>query len=195
VQETNPKVQANNPQIQEATSKIQDSTSKVQDSYSKSNIKNNNDISNFNETASNSVVARSPMSTRTTKQEFNNINDLKNSVDFQFKVPQILPENFSLTSMSVVSQKLISLNYSNNKNIIEFMVTNGNSDININSNVSKYELEKNIKLDGQNVTLKGTNKLINVAAWVEDNVSYLILSSNGLDEKDVLNMVKSIKIP
>lgn len=102
----------------------------------------------------------------------------------------MLPKGFKIKSTSSMQQQSVEIIYTNDNDIVEFRTAKVNDDI--SSDTSKYELEKTTKLSTTNITLKGNNKLINVATWVQDDMSYCILAPNGLVEDDMLNMVKSI---
>lgn len=127
------------------------------------------------------------------EKKFNSLAALKNSANFEFKVPQELPLDFKIDNISSISNKVVSINYVNGDDTIVFRTAKVTEDI--SGDFTKYEVEKTVNFNSMDIILKGSNEFINLAKWNKDNISYSILAKKGLGEDDILNMAKSIDIP
>ena len=67
----------------------------------------------------------------------------------------------------------------------------GSDDISGDNN--EYKVEKSVEIDGKKVTLKGTDKLINLAVWTDGDFSYCLGFDEGTTEKEITNLVSGIK--
>lgn len=177
----------------------QDMTPNVQTNNSKPNSSGNNEIStsiekndDSNLTKKSMNIDKAPMDTNTSIEDFDNLSDLKKSVNFEFKIPQILPEGFKLKNAKFISQQVISITYTNSNDMIEFTTAKTNTDI--SSHLKNYTTEKTIKLNIGDITLKGNNESTNLLTWIQDDMSYCISAPNGLGEDEALNMVRSISV-
>lgn len=128
------------------------------------------------------------------EKSFESLTELKKSVDFELEIPKKLPPNFEIGTISYIGNSVVSITYSNksDNNSINFRTSKKNKDI--SGDYNQYKLEKTINFDEFNISLSGDKNLINLAKWNKDNISYSILTENGLGEDEILDMVKSIDI-
>ncbi|GAA0076934.1 hypothetical protein UT300005_13120 [Clostridium sp. CTA-5] len=128
------------------------------------------------------------------ERNFESLEELKKSIDFELGIPKKLPPNFKIGTISYIGNSVVSITYSNksDNNSINFRTSKKDKDI--SGDYNQYKLEKTINFDEINISLSGDKNLINLAKWNKDNISYSILTENGLGEDEILDMVKSIDI-
>jgi len=61
----------------------------------------------------------------------------------------------------------------------------------IGGDYNNYNTNNIVNINGSNVKLKGDDKLIKVAAWSVNNMSYSISVNDGMKQDDIINIIKS----
>ncbi|MBW6410768.1 DUF4367 domain-containing protein [Clostridium weizhouense] len=128
------------------------------------------------------------------ERNFESLTELKKAVDFEFKIPKKLPPNFKIDTISYIENSVVSITYSNKVDNSSINFRTSKKDKDISGDYTQYKLEKIINFDETNISLSGDKSLINLAKWNKDNISYSILTKNGLGEEEILDIVKNIDI-
>lgn len=121
-------------------------------------------------------------------KEYKTLEEAEDAVKLKISPVKILPEGFKLSNISVISNEIIQIEYRNTQDDITFRA--GKNVENISGDYNKYKIQNTSKVDGININLEGNkDKVINLATWEKDGVSYSISSINGVDEDEMLNMI------
>ncbi|MFB0832504.1 DUF4367 domain-containing protein [Brevibacillus laterosporus] len=119
------------------------------------------------------------------------IDELKKAVPFELFVPGKLPTGYKLDNSSVISGKLAQIIYSDGSKKITYRVAKGAVDI--SGNYTSYEENDVEKIGDIEVTLKGSNSLINLATWIKDDCSYSLSFSRGIEKNAVILIIESME--
>lgn len=144
-----------------------------------------------NENKENNDLDSSTMRTceDSTIEEYKTVEEAEDEVKLRIN-PIKLPKGFNIDNISVITNEIIQINYSNGQDCITFRV--GKDIENISGDYNVYEIKNTCEVNGINVNLEGNkNKVFNLATWKKDDISYSISSTNGIDEDEILNMIKS----
>jgi hypothetical protein len=119
------------------------------------------------------------------------VNELKKAVPFELFVPEKLPTEYKIDKTSVISGKLAQIIYSDGSNKITYRAAKGAEDI--SGDYISYEESDVVKIGDAEVTLKGSNTLINLATWIKDDCSYSLSFSTGIEKETVISIIESMK--
>lgn len=124
-------------------------------------------------------------------KQVNTIEDAENEVGFKFKTLKNIPEGFNIDNISVISNNTVKIDYKTAENELTFTIENNAE--NKPEEYTIYPFEKKININEISVAVKGyDNNLINESSWTDENASYSIYSPNGINENDLIDMIKSI---
>lgn len=122
-------------------------------------------------------------------EEYKTVEEAEDAVKLRINAIK-LPKGFNIDNISVITNEIIQIEYSNGENHITFRA--GKDIENISGDYNIYEIKNTCEVNGINVNLEGNkNKVFNLATWKKDDISYSISSTNGIDEDEILNTIKS----
>ncbi len=120
--------------------------------------------------------------------EYKTLEEAQKAVGFDFKVPEEV-KGFENKNVSVISNELIQVIYSNDNNEVCVRKAKGSDDISGDYNVYK-DINKE-KING--VTLRGENDKVGSAVWTKGEYSYSVYADgDGLDIDTVKNIINSM---
>lgn len=175
-----PQTDANTEKVNPVGSdNIQKDTSEKQDEVIVQN-------SNENEQANSQLGDCGPIIT-----DYKTLEEAESVAKLKINSLKVLPKGFNIANIGVISNEIIEITYSNNEeNIITFRA--GKDIDNISGDYDIYEVKNLYEINGIDINLEGNkNKVVNLANWKKDNISYSISSIDGIDEEIALNMIKS----
>ncbi|WP_317077716.1 DUF4367 domain-containing protein [Clostridium neonatale] len=124
-------------------------------------------------------------------QECKIIEEVEDIINLKIDTVKVLPRGFNISNISVISNEIIQIEYSNGEDNITFRA--GKDIDNISGDYNIYKIKNDVKVNGIDVDLEGNNeKVFNLAGWKKESISYSISATNGIDEDEMLNMIKSI---
>ena len=123
--------------------------------------------------------------------DYKTLEEAESAAKLKISSLKVLPTGFNIDSICVISNEIIQITYSNNEeNTITFRA--GKDIDNISGDYNIYEVKNLYKINDIDINLEGNkNKVVNLANWKKDNISYSISSMDGIDEEVALNMIKS----
>ncbi|MBP2032845.1 hypothetical protein J2Z42_001519 [Clostridium algifaecis] len=179
--------------INSPKNKLQENNTQANNTKASDNIKNNEDRTqnkvtpNYN--SQNNFNGSSMSFEECPIKEYKTIEEAEEAAKFKINIIKVLPDKFSIDNICVISGKAIRIEYNNGKDIINFIA--GKSSDNISGDYSKYEFEKSLKLNDKYIKVKGhTDGKVNFALWKIGDISYSLLSSNGIEEDIISKMIK-----
>ncbi|MCR8982412.1 DUF4367 domain-containing protein [Brevibacillus laterosporus] len=119
------------------------------------------------------------------------VEEVKKAVPFELLVPGKLPTGYKMDNSSVISGKLAKIIYSDGSKKITYRVAKGAEDI--SGDYTSYEETDVVKNGDIEVTLKGSNSLINLATWIKDGCSYSLSFSRGIEKNAVILIIESME--
>lgn len=122
--------------------------------------------------------------------EYKTLEEVQKVVGFDFKVPEEV-KGFETKNISVISNELIQVIYSNDNNEVCVRKAKGSDDISGDYNV--YKNIKTEKINGCDVTLRGENNKIGSAVWTKGEYTYSVYTDGeGLDIDTVKNIINNM---
>ncbi|MDR3595531.1 stalk domain-containing protein [Clostridium sp.] len=122
-------------------------------------------------------------------EEFDTIEDAQKALKFKVTVPKELLGKYNIKYISTISRDLFQICYINKQNDILFRMGQGIGDV--SGDYNNYKINTIVNINGSNVQLKGDDKLIKVAAWSANGMSYSISVNDGMKQDDIINIIKS----
>lgn len=140
-------------------------------------------VSNLNDKTQIMIGMPSPI------EEFKTLDEAQKVLKFKVTTPKGISEQFKVKYISTISKKTFQICYTNKKNNVLFRMGQGIENISGDYNV--YNTNNIINLDGKSIKLSGNDKLINLATWKINDMSYSISVDNGMEKDDIINIIKS----
>lgn len=120
---------------------------------------------------------------------YDTLKEASDAVGFTITLPKELEE--SVSKYIVIYSDLLEINVTTNENSIIIRKKEGNEDI--SGNFTSFEETETIDIDGMQVTIKGSQGLVNLATWTDGGYSFSIDMNNGVDTDTVRNYIGQIK--
>lgn len=122
---------------------------------------------------------------------YSDLDSAEEAMGYDIMLPQSLPDGYKKMNITVISNELLSIDYTNDINEITYRTAQGSEDISGDFNI--YTAEKTIKIKDINVTLKGNNDKINLAIWKTEGQTFSINDINGLSENEVIKIIENVE--
>lgn len=123
-------------------------------------------------------------------KNYKTIEEAEKAVNFNINPLKVLPQGFNMNNINVISNEIIQIDYNSSEKDISFRA--GKEVENISGDYNEYKNKDSSKVKDVNINLKGNkDRIINLATWEKDGISYSISSTSGIDEETMLNMIKS----
>lgn len=121
-------------------------------------------------------------------QEYKTLDEAEKALNLKISPLKTLTNGFKVENVSVISNKMIQVDYNNGNNNMIFRA--GKSTDNISGDYNTYQVKNTVKVNGIDVTLEGNkNEEYNLATWKKDDISYSISTEDGINEKTMLDMI------
>lgn len=166
---------------------IQNNNEKAADNNLKvAAINEDEDVNKENDELGNSPMVSSGYFTK----NYKTIEEAEKAVNFKINPVKVLPQGFNMSNINVISNEIIQMDYNSGEKDISFRA--GKEIENISGDYNEYKIKNTLKVNDVNINLNGNKaKIINLATWEKDGISYSISSTNGIDEETMLNMIES----
>lgn len=122
-------------------------------------------------------------------ERFDTIEDAQKALKFKVTVPKELLGKYNIKYINTISRDLFQICYVNKQNDIIFRMGQGIGDV--SGDYNDYKINTIVNINGSNIKLKGDDKLINVATWSVNDMSYSISVNDGMKQDDIINIIKS----
>lgn len=122
-------------------------------------------------------------------KEYKTVAEAQKSLKFKVGVPKEIPSEYKVKFISTISKETFQIAYENEKNEILFRMGQGIENISGDYNV--YKVNNTIKLNDKTIKLSGNDKLIKLATWKINDMSYSISVENGMEKDDIIKIIKS----
>jgi hypothetical protein len=119
------------------------------------------------------------------------IKELKKDVPFELITPNELPLGYKFDNASIIAGDLAQIIYTNGNDTIQYRMAKGTDDISGDYNI--YKTLKVAKVGTMKVTLKGNKTVVKLATWTNNNNTFSISSSSGLQKEVILSIIESLK--
>ena len=119
------------------------------------------------------------------------VSDIRNNLDYDFKIPQYVPENYENDSASLLFDSLIQISYTNGDERILYRTEKNPEENDISGDYNTYEQEDNESVNGVSATLKSNDNLCYTALWHDGDFAYSLNSSAGLEHEEMLKIIES----
>lgn len=132
----------------------------------------------------------SPINPWTDAESFS---DVRQQLGYDFKVPQYLPEEYKLDTVSLMFGSLVQISYLSENDEIVYRTEKTDADISGDYNV--YDTVETEIINGVDTTLKGSDGVFYGAVWNDGEMSYSIGSTNGFEKDTIVKIVESTDYP
>ena len=123
--------------------------------------------------------------------EYNSKSELSSFIGFE--VRDIKNITFDIEEIKYMSywKDLAQVIYVGKDNSITFRMAKGNEEV--SGDYNEYEETKTYTLDSNNIILKGSKGLYNIAIWKDDNFSYSLQLDLAMSEEELISIIESIE--
>ncbi len=121
------------------------------------------------------------------------IEDIENIVGYPVKTPHYMPDGYELESMGVTAGNTVQMFYTAPDDEITYRTEKNDSgeERDISGNYEEYETVSTESINGNDVTVKSSGDSYYNAVWNDEN-SYSIDSSNGIEKSDMVKIIESV---
>lgn len=116
-------------------------------------------------------------------KDFDTIEEAQKLLTFNSKVPENVHEKYKAVTFQTISDKILQVVYSDGKNEITYRTAQGTEDI--TGDYNKYAYTKKLKINGANVTIKGTGTKIYNVLCTKNGVTYSIFARQGISLSEI----------
>lgn len=120
---------------------------------------------------------------------FDTIDEAQKALNFKVTVPKELLGKYNIKYINTISRNLFQICYISKQNDIIFRMGQGIEDI--SGDYNNYKTKTIVNINDNKVKLKGDDKLIKVASWSINNMSYSISVNDGMKQDDIIKIIKS----
>jgi len=126
--------------------------------------------------------------------ECSTLEDAQKLAGFSMTVPGKMPEGYSESAIRVIENKMFEVIYTNGD--LEIRIRKGTGNEDISGDYSEYSEMNTISIGKVQVTMKGNDGKVNVAAWSDGEYTFAITvnpGGTGMDSAIISDMVGSIQ--
>lgn len=123
--------------------------------------------------------------------EYNDIESAEEILGYDVMIPTIIPEDYTISNIVIIDNKILSIDYENDSEKINYRTSEGNDEI--SGDFNNYENVNQIEIDNKNITLKGNDNKIHLISWNYDEQVFSIYSDQGLSQDQVINIIENIE--
>ena len=120
---------------------------------------------------------------------FDTIDEAQKALKFKVTVPKELLGKYNIKYINTISRNLFQICYISKQSDIIFRM--GQDTQEISGDYNNYKTNNIVNINGNKVKLKGDDKLIKVATWNINNMSYSISVNDGMKQDDIIKIIKS----
>lgn len=138
-----------------------------------------------------SIVAQNPdvLDIINPIEGFDTIDEAQKALKFKVTVPKELLGKYNIKYINTISKNLFQICYISKQSDVIFRMGQDTQDI--SGDYNNYKTNTVVNINGSKVNLKGDDKLIKVAVWSVNNMSYSISVNDGMKQDDMINIIKS----
>ena len=120
---------------------------------------------------------------------FDTIDEAQKALKFKVTVPKELLGKYNIKYINTISRNLFQICYISKQSDIIFRMGQDTQDI--SGDYNNYKANTIVNINNNTVKLKGDDKLIKVATWSINNMSYSISVNDGMKQDDIIKIIKS----
>ncbi|AWK51709.1 cell wall-binding protein [Clostridium beijerinckii] len=120
---------------------------------------------------------------------FDTIAEAQKALKFKVTVPKELLGKYNIKYINTISRNLFQICYISKQSDIIFRMGQDTQDI--SGDYNNYKTNTIVNINGNKIKLKGDDKLIKVATWNINNMSYSISVNDGMKQDDIIKIIKS----
>lgn len=121
-----------------------------------------------------------------------NIEELQKQVGYIFKLPQYIPDGYTIGECGALFGSLIEINYNSADNNILYRTEKTDGDV--SGDYNEYERVETEIINNTKITIKGENNLYYNAVW-NDDCAYALNIENGIDKETIIKIAESVDYP
>jgi predicted small secreted protein len=123
---------------------------------------------------------------------YTDLDQAKEAAGFEGKELINLPEGYSFASAQVISEELIQITYTADDREIMYRTGKGVADI--SGDYNEYAEHETFEIAGNQISTGSNDENIFVATWTENEMSYAITASEGLDQGALCGMLGKVEV-
>lgn len=120
------------------------------------------------------------------------IEEVQKQVGYVFKLPQYIPDGYTIGECSVIFGSLIEINYNSVDNNILYRTEKTDGDV--SGDYNEYKMVETEIINNTEITLKGSDDLYYNAVW-NDDCAYALSIENGLDKETLMKIAENVDYP
>ena len=116
-----------------------------------------------------------------------NMEDAEALAGFDMKTPDNVPE-YKKAVIQAIKGELLQVYYAKGEE--ELLIRKGNGSDDISGIYEEFDSEEQVSSNGKKIALKSNGTKTYLATWTKENYAYSIWCSEGMDKKEILNLVR-----
>lgn len=123
---------------------------------------------------------------------YESIDAAKQALSFTPSVPSYIPNGYDIDEISVIGNDFLQIIYRNDGDkTIYYRTAVGNEDI--SGDYNNYSETKTVVINGNDVTIKGNDRLYHNAYWFEGDNAFSLYSNNGIEKDSMIDIIESVE--
>lgn len=123
--------------------------------------------------------------------EITDIDEARNSVGYDFKLPKYIPDGYAADGVSVLFGSLVQISYKSEDDIIIYR-TEKTDEEDISGDYNQYSVTETENIGGSTVTLKGGDDKFYCAVW-RDGDAYSLTCNKGISRGEMSKIIESVE--
>ncbi|MGN1350690.1 MAG: hypothetical protein ACI4VM_06825 [Anaerovoracaceae bacterium] len=124
-------------------------------------------------------------------ETYDSVSRLERDLGFSIKTPSYVPEDYHLTSMSLIAGTMAEFQYESETDSIFYRTSKGFEDISGDHRV--WTDTEVTRINEWEVTFRSSDMLCGSVSWTDQENTYSILSINGMEHNEMEQMVRGVK--
>lgn len=120
-------------------------------------------------------------------QDCKNMEEAEALAGFDMKTPNKIPE-YKKAIIQAIKGELLQVYYAKGEE--EILIRKGNGSDDISGIYEEFDSEEQVFSDNKKITLKSNGTKTYLATWIENTYAYSIWCSEGMDKKEILNLIQ-----
>ena len=120
-------------------------------------------------------------------QDCKNMEEAEALAEFDMKTPDKIPE-YKKAIIQAIKGELLQVYYAKGEEEILIRKSSGSDDV--SGIYEEFDSEEQIFSDNNKITLKSNGTKTYLATWIENTYAYSIWCSEGMDKKEILNLIQ-----
>lgn len=123
---------------------------------------------------------------------YESVEELRKAVDFDFVVPETLPEGYHLKDMSLIAGTVVQFIYQGDDKELTYRCGKVDPQTDISGDYTLYSSVDQVSIDNATVTIRGDDDTVSLATWEDGELNYSLHSDPPISRELIKSYLESI---